>query len=64
MTRPCKCRQIEGTPGATYFKPRAVPLCELEEVELSIEEFEALRPPQGGRCAGAWQSIENHGDFP
>ena len=43
MTRPCKCRQIEGTPGAIYFKPRAVPLCKLEEVELSLEEFEALR---------------------
>ena len=43
MPRPCKCRRIEGAPGATYFKPRAVPLCELEEVELSIEEFEALR---------------------
>ena len=43
MTRPCKCRQVEGTPGATYFKPRAVPLCEIEEVELSLDEFEALR---------------------
>lgn len=43
MTRPCKCRHIEGTPRATYFKPRAVPLCELEEVEFSLEEFEALR---------------------
>ena len=43
MPRPCKCRQIDGTPGASYFKPRAVPLCELEEVELSLDEFEALR---------------------
>jgi uncharacterized protein len=43
MPRPCKCRQIDGTPGAVYFKPRAVPLCDLEEVELSLDEFEALR---------------------
>ncbi len=35
MPRPCKCRQIEGEPGAIYFKPRAVPLCELEEVVLA-----------------------------
>ena len=43
MPRPCKCRHIEGEPGAIYFKPRAVPLCELEETELSLDEFEALR---------------------
>jgi uncharacterized protein len=30
-------------PGVTYFKPRAVPLADLEEVILSVEEFEALR---------------------
>lgn len=30
-------------PGVTYFKPRAVPLAALEEVVLSVEEFEALR---------------------
>ena len=43
MPRPCKCRIIEGSPAVVYFKPRAVPLCELEEVELSLDEFEALR---------------------
>ena len=43
MPRPCKCRQIKGAPGAIYFKPRAVPLCELEEVALAMDEFEALR---------------------
>ncbi|MBU1939152.1 DUF134 domain-containing protein, partial [Candidatus Micrarchaeota archaeon] len=26
-----------------YFKPRGIPLAELEEVQLSIEETEALR---------------------
>jgi predicted DNA-binding protein (UPF0251 family) len=43
MSRPCKCRHIESTPAIRYFKPRAVPLCELEETELSLDEFEALR---------------------
>lgn len=43
MSRPCKCRHIESEPAVRYFKPRAVPLCELEETELSLAEFESLR---------------------
>jgi predicted DNA-binding protein (UPF0251 family) len=27
----------------TYFKPRAIPLCDLEEVTLGIDEYEAIR---------------------
>jgi len=30
-------------PDVVYFKPRAVPLSMLEEVDLSIDELEALR---------------------
>jgi predicted DNA-binding protein (UPF0251 family) len=30
-------------PGATYFKPAGVPLRELEEVVLTLDELEALR---------------------
>jgi len=30
-------------PSVTYFKPRAVPLSMLEEIELNIDELEALR---------------------
>jgi len=30
-------------PTVVYFKPRAVPLSVLEEVELSTDELEALR---------------------
>jgi predicted DNA-binding protein (UPF0251 family) len=37
-----KCR-VEFLPPATYYKPAGVPLRELEEVALSVEEFEALR---------------------
>jgi len=43
MVRPKKCRFVESTPEVTYFKPRAIPLSELEEVCLTVEELEALK---------------------
>ncbi|OGZ34138.1 MAG: hypothetical protein A2Y98_02275 [Candidatus Portnoybacteria bacterium RBG_19FT_COMBO_36_7] len=43
MTRPLKPRRILFDPEVVYFKPRAVPLSMLEEVDLSIDELEALR---------------------
>ncbi len=43
MTRPKKPRRIFFDPNFTYFKPRAIPLSELEEEELSIDELEAIR---------------------
>ena len=43
MARPLKPRRILFDPNVTYFKPRAVPLSMLEEVELDIDELEALR---------------------
>ncbi len=43
MSRPRKCRFIELEPDASYFKPRGIPLIELEEVCLSMDEFEAAR---------------------
>ena len=43
MTRPFKCRRISSSPKAYYFKPRAVPLCELEETVLQLDEFQALK---------------------
>ena len=43
MARPKKLRFVTGEPEATYFKPRAIPLAELEEVCLSVEETEALK---------------------
>jgi predicted DNA-binding protein (UPF0251 family)/predicted Fe-Mo cluster-binding NifX family protein len=43
MPRPCKCCRVGFVPGATYFKPAGVPLRELEEVQLSVEETEAIR---------------------
>lgn len=43
MSRPCSSRRIAGRPGATCFKPQGIPACELEELALSLDEFEALR---------------------
>jgi predicted DNA-binding protein (UPF0251 family) len=43
MPRPRLCRRIEFNPNITYFKPQGVPMRDLEIVELSAEEVEALR---------------------
>jgi predicted DNA-binding protein (UPF0251 family) len=43
MARPPKCRRVEFLPNATYFKPAGIPLRELEEVSMSVEEAEAIR---------------------
>jgi uncharacterized protein len=43
MPRPRKHRKVKCCPAAYYFKPRAVPLSNLEEVVLEIDELESLR---------------------
>lgn len=43
MARPFKCRHIWRNPNFHYFKPRAVPLTELNEVILTVDEAETLR---------------------
>jgi predicted DNA-binding protein (UPF0251 family) len=43
MVRPITPRRIQFDPKAVYFKPRAIPLSMLDEVELSLDEIEALR---------------------
>jgi uncharacterized protein len=43
MARPIKCRRISNMPGTTYFKPAGIPVRDLEEVCLSLEELEAVR---------------------
>ena len=43
MVRPKLCRRVGCNPEVTYFKPRAIPLAELEEVTLRLEEIEALK---------------------
>jgi uncharacterized protein len=43
MVRPRKIKIVNFEPGATYFKPRAIPLNLLEEIELNLDELETLR---------------------
>jgi len=43
MSRPKCCRHVCGVPDKNYFKPRGIPASELEEVVLSLDEFEAIR---------------------
>jgi predicted DNA-binding protein (UPF0251 family) len=43
MARPIKPRRVLFDPDVVYFKPRAVPLSTLEEIDLNVDELEALR---------------------
>jgi len=43
MIRPLKPRCIGAEPEAFYYKPRGIPLRELEQVVLTLDEVEALR---------------------
>jgi len=43
MSRPCCLRHVNHAPAAVYFKPAGVPACTLEQVTLTLDEFEALR---------------------
>jgi predicted DNA-binding protein (UPF0251 family) len=43
MARPKRQRHVSFLPEVTYFKPRGISLSKLKEVNLSVDEFEALR---------------------
>ncbi|MEW6328147.1 MAG: DUF134 domain-containing protein [Thermodesulfobacteriota bacterium] len=43
MPRPFKCRRVCGLPRAAYFKPAEIPVFALEQVNLTVDEFEAIR---------------------
>jgi predicted DNA-binding protein (UPF0251 family) len=43
LARPQKDRIVTCDPAISYFKPRGVPLRQLEEVRLTIDQMEALR---------------------
>lgn len=43
MPRPRHCRRVAQLPQTNYYKPRGIPLSTLEEVTLTIDEFEAIR---------------------
>jgi predicted DNA-binding protein (UPF0251 family) len=46
MARPRLCRRVGFNPNITYFKPRGIPLRELEEVVLSVEDLARQRLKQ------------------
>jgi hypothetical protein len=41
--RPRCLRNVSEVPEVDYFKPRGIPLSELETVNLTVEELEAIR---------------------
>lgn len=43
MARPKKRRRINCNPSAYYFKPRGIPMYELQEIVLEDDELEAIR---------------------
>jgi len=43
MGRPKCLRKVGDVPDVNYFKPRGIPLTELDSVELKIEELEAIK---------------------
>jgi len=43
MPRPCIKRRVRGRPNSSYFKPAGIRMINLEETELSMSEFEAIR---------------------
>lgn len=43
MPRPFRTRRVRFRPGITYFKPAGVPMSRLNEIVLTMEEFESIR---------------------
>jgi len=43
MVRPKKDRIVSFNPDVSYFKPRGIPLVDLDEVRLTVDEREAIR---------------------
>ena len=43
MARPVKKRRVGCNPEANYFKPRGIPVADLDEVVLTMDELEAIR---------------------
>ncbi len=43
MSRPCKKRTVCLDLKTAYFKPRGIPMTELSEIVLEVDEMEAVR---------------------
>ena len=60
MVRPQKERRVAFNPEISYFKPRGIPMFDLEEVCLTVDQREAIRlsdlmglsPEEAGRHMG------------
>ncbi|MFY9707405.1 MAG: DUF134 domain-containing protein [Desulfobacterales bacterium] len=60
MVRPQKDRFVAFKPNTSYFKPRGIPMLDLDEVRLTVDEREAIRlsdlqglsHEEAGRCMG------------
>jgi len=60
MVRPQKNRRVAFNPAISYFKPRGIPMMQLEEVRLTVDEREAIRlsdllgmsHEEAGHCMG------------
>ncbi|MBU4501077.1 MAG: DUF134 domain-containing protein [Nanoarchaeota archaeon] len=43
MPRPRLCRRIMQEPGVIYFKPAGIRMVDLKEINLTLDELEAIR---------------------
>jgi predicted DNA-binding protein (UPF0251 family) len=43
VSRPYCCRRIAGQPAASVFKPVGVSVLEIDQIMMSLDEFEAMR---------------------
>jgi predicted DNA-binding protein (UPF0251 family) len=43
VPRPYCCRRVAGQPAASIFKPIGIPVRLLDEVVMTLDEFEAIR---------------------
>jgi len=43
MSRPTKHRMTKCSPVSNYFKPRAIPMTDLDEIILEKDELESIR---------------------
>ncbi len=43
MPRPRRCKRIGANPNVSFYKPQGVSLKNLKVMELTLEEWEALR---------------------
>lgn len=43
MARPFKSRRVAFLPGVNFYKPAGIPMKDLEEIVVTLEEIEAIR---------------------